>query len=140
MEVKAGVVGRAIAGTVGGAICTIIGFSLALAGLVGIAEPIPMEDLPPMSVVVTSFILMELIAGTILGLFYTKLYMSIPGERVLKGVYYGLLIWFIKDLLSGMYMIGGFMATYMALTFILLGFPLWLIYGAVLGFTYEKIK
>lgn len=66
------------------------------------------------------------------------LYDSIPSKGVLKGLYFGLLIWAIKDVCAGSYLglIGG--GTNYAMTLISIGFPMWIIYGLALGYLYKK--
>jgi len=76
--------------------------------------------------------------GIIFGVVYSILYDSIPGKGVMKGLYFGILIWIIKDIAAGSYI--GLMGSgpNLALSLILVGFFMWIVYGPVLAYLYKK--
>ena len=141
MGLKGGVLGGAIGGIVAGIVDMVVGYSFTLMGLIGITEPILMEEFPlPVSIIIVGSIVISIISGIIFGAIYSRLYPSIPGKALTKGVYYGLLIWIIKDIVAAMYMVVPYGAHYMAFDFVAIGLPMWLVCGAVLAAIYERIK
>jgi hypothetical protein len=79
-----------------------------------------------------------MIWGIIFGIIYSRFYDSIPGKEVLKGVYFGLLIWVVKDVAAGSYTILIRMDVSWGIGLILIGFFMWIVYGPVLGYLYKK--
>ena len=80
---------------------------------------------------------LDVIWGVIFGLLFASLYGWIPGKGVLKGLYYGLLIWVIKDVCAGSYLALTIMEVNSAIMLII-GFFMWIVYGPVLGYLYKK--
>jgi hypothetical protein len=78
-----------------------------------------------------------IIWGAIFGLLFASLYGWIPGKGVVKGVYYGLLIWMIKDVAAGSYLALTIMEVNAAIMLII-GFFWCIVYGPVLGYLYKK--
>ena len=80
------------------------------------------------------------------GLLYKRIYNLIPGKGIIKGLFFGLLIWFIKDIAAGAYLIfsgtvtaGGLFEWVTAgVNLIVMGLNMWIIYGLVLGYLYKK--
>ncbi len=139
MELKSVVIGSAIAGLVAGILNLIVSSILGVAGLAGITEPIPMEDTSVGVFVVATMVTIILI-GIIYGVIYTKLAPVIPGEARTKGVYYGLLIWIMMDIVAAMLMVSHVGAIYMAFGFVIGGLLVWPAYGFVLVMMLERIE
>lgn len=139
MEMKRGVLGGAIAGFVAAIVNLIVAFILGVAGFIGITEPIPTEELFSGVSTVTMMGAIFLI-GILYGVLYTCLSPVIPGEELIKGVYYGLMLWVMVDLVAATIMITGYGAIYMAVDFIVAGGIVWPIYGLVLVKMLERIE
>jgi len=138
---KSGILAGAIAGIVAGIVNFALGPMLAQ---IEIIEPLggTWEIWDP-SFYVTfalAFISLALIWGTIFGLIYSMYYDSTPGKGVLKGLFFGLMIWFIKDVAAGSYVALIFVAINISTTLILVGFFMWVVYGLVLGYLYKPSK
>jgi hypothetical protein len=56
----------------------------------------------------------------------------------MKGVYFGLLIWVIKDLCAGSYTALLRMDVTWGIGIIVVGFFMWIVYGPLLWYLYEK--
>lgn len=142
MRFKVGFLAGAIAGIVSAFVNLLVGAALLSIGIIGITESFTtVEEFPfPASYILVGLIGIGIVTGIICGAIYSKLYESIPGKALSKGVCYGVIIWIIKDIGAAMYMILPWGAYYLASAFIACGLPLWLVYGAVLGTIYEKIK
>ncbi len=83
------------------------------------------------------FIIVTIVFGLIFGAIYSKLYESIPGKDIKKGLYFGLMIWLIKDIASGVY-IGLMGGGSLAIEFIFVGFFMWIVYGPIISKLYTK--
>ena len=79
-----------------------------------------------------------IIWGIIFSLIYSKLANSIPGKGVMKGVYFGLLIWVIKDVAAGSYTILIRTDVSWGIGLIVIGFFMWIVYGPLLWYLYKK--
>jgi hypothetical protein len=139
MDVKKGIIGGLAAGVMAGIVAWIVGMLLTLAGLWGITEPIPSELFPSTTYLLMGSIVLGVIFGVVFGIIYAMLYPSILGKDLSKGLCYGFLIWIIKDIAAAAYMFAGWQAGFMALDFLVVGLPMWLVYGAVLATVYEKL-
>ena len=115
----AGVVGG-IAGVVLGLVCVPIGFWCAMTNTSAAAT-----------------IVLTIIFAVIFAVLYSKLCDSIPSKGVLKGIYFGLMIW-VVNIAAGAYvaLVGGEISTGSSL--IIFGFFIWIVYGALLGALYKK--
>jgi hypothetical protein len=127
---KNGVVAGVIAGLVGGISAVIfggVGYYLGLYGL----RVITVEEWSAYTIILT------IIYGTIFGVIYAIMYDSIPGKGILKGVMAGLLIWFIKDITTGIDLaIEREPVSVIAMIWV--GFFTWIVYGLVIGKLYKK--
>ena len=134
---KSSVLAGAIAGFAAGIAFFILGSSFIR---IGVIEPpiTPGIWYELYGLVFLAGVSLGIIWGIIFSAIYSMLYDSIPSKGVLKGLYFGILIWIIKDVAAGSYLglIGG--GTYYAVTLILIGFFMWIIYGPVLGYLYKK--
>ncbi|KXA97994.1 hypothetical protein AKJ40_04995 [candidate division MSBL1 archaeon SCGC-AAA259M10] len=118
-----------------------MGLLLAPLGVFGITESITTLEGFPVSAnfYISSMVIAAIISGIIYGAIYSLFYESIPGEPLRKGVYWGLIVWVIKDISAGMFMVS-FGASFLALTFIITGLPMWIVFGVILGAIYERIS
>ncbi len=141
MGFKGGIIGGAIAGIAVGILDLVVARARS-----GIWEPYCIARLgelypPPLYGIMTATI-----SGIVLGAIYSRLYPSIPGETVTKGVYYGLFVWIIADMAGfglfvwiiqdiayGPYIFSPFVYAIIRLS-------MWLVYGAMLGAVFEKLK
>lgn len=87
---------------------------------------------------VAFMIVLGIIFGTVFGAIYSRFHDLIPGKGISKGLYFGLMIWFIKDIAAGAYtaLTMGQVATGIGL--IVVGFFMWIAYGPVLAALYKK--
>ncbi|MCP8317259.1 MAG: hypothetical protein H3Z52_01550 [archaeon] len=136
MEVKRGIVGGAIAGIVAGIVGWIVGALLFFVGLYGVTEPI--KELPfPIEYSLLGMIVVLTVLGIIFGAIYAMLYDSLRGQGIYKGVFFGFLLWVIKDVAGALTMFD--LALYLAIDFLILGIVAFLVYGAILGMVCERI-
>jgi hypothetical protein len=100
---KSGLTAGTIAGLIAGLFSSILIIAGRLAGLYGVFERAPtMYGLFIFSI---GWIIITVIFGIAFGFIYEKIYHSIPGKGIKKGLYFGLMIWFIKDIAAGTYCI-----------------------------------
>jgi hypothetical protein len=135
------VLASAIAGLISGLLSAIIVLLGRLINLFGVLAPL--ENAFLFSV---GWIVLTLIFCIFFGLLYKRFYDSIPGKSFMKGLFFGLLIWVIKDIASGAFLI--FSGTLVAegllewitagVNLIVMGLYMWGIYGLVLGTLYKK--
>ncbi len=83
-------------------------------------------------------ILLTVIFGAIFGAMYARFHDQIPGDGASKGLYFGLMIWLVKDIAAGVYI--GVVDRIPSITIGLIygGFFMWIAYGPVLGTLYKK--
>lgn len=79
-----------------------------------------------------------IIWGIIFSLIYSRLSNSIPGKGVLKGIYFGLLIWVVKDVAAGSYTVLIRTDVTWGIGLIVGGFFMWIVYGPLLWYLYKK--
>ena len=128
---RSGVVVGAVAGVVGG----IVGVIFAAVGTsIGLLE----APAGPIVEVVAAMIVLTIIFGAIWGAVYSKFHDLVPGMGVSKGLYFGLLIWLIKDIGAGAYLAFVDRIVPIAIGFVFLGFFMLISYGAVLGVLFRK--
>jgi hypothetical protein len=128
---KSGIVAGALAGVVGGIVSVIFGMIGGVLGLFG-APPDPIINF------VVLLIVLPIIFGAIFGGVFSKLYDPIPGTGVLKGLYFGLIIWLIKDIFGSVELALLFKEASIAIALLFVGFFGWIAYGSVLGALYKK--
>ena len=135
---KNAILAGAIAGVVMGILMPIIGF---ISGEIGLIEPPGGKEIwgtPMYMLLGLAHISLGLIWGSIFGAVYAFLYSLIPGKGALKGLYFGLSIWVIKDVAAGSYLALTMMEVNSAIILIVVGFFMWIVYGLVLGYLYRK--
>ena len=79
-----------------------------------------------------------IIWGIVFSVIYSRISNCIPGKGVMKGVYFGLLIWVIKDIAAGSYTVLIRTDVNWGLGLIIGGFFMWIVYGLILGYLYKK--
>jgi hypothetical protein len=136
------VLASAIAGLISGLLSAIIVLMGRMLKLFGVLAPL--ENAFIFSV---GWTILTLIFCIFFGLLYKRIYDSIPGRSMMKGLFFGLLIWFMKDIAAGAFLI--FSGTLVAegllewitagVNLIVLGSYMWPIYGLVLGALYKKV-
>lgn len=141
MEIKRGIISGLSAGIVMGIVGCMVGGLLWMA-LWGGTPP----GLPLLSPVYILSVLIGIgaVFGIIFGLIYTILYPSLRGKGTSKGLFYGFLIWIFSSLLVTAYILAGLsvppeLIPTMSAFELVYGIITWLVYGAILGFVYEKI-
>jgi len=84
-------------------------------------------------------ILLGIIFGIIGGVIYSKVYSIIPGKAVLKGLFFGLILYCILEVrLATFYISYAWLA--LVAGYIFNGFFRWIAYGLVLGFLYQFLR
>ena len=127
-----------IAGLVSGIVCSLLVFVSLSIGLLGANLIVSGSQLQKTSSAIY-IILLTVIFGPIVALIYAKFYDSIPGKGFKKGLYFGLMIWFIKDIMGAAYIVLPMMQpAIIGVNVIVVGFYLGVIYGLVLGYLYKK--
>jgi len=143
---KSRIYAGAIAGVITGLLSgTIMNIGL-LIGLYGVPSgAILSTPLEKVIVLFVGWVVLTVILGSCFGLVFSKAYDIIPGKGMRKGLFFGLLIWFIKDIAAGAYLIlvgslGPLNLQWVAagVNLVVLGFYMWPIYGLVLGALYKK--
>ena len=135
---KSGAAAGFVAGIVGG----IVSFVFAYIGVaIGLISPVPGLSA---TALLTSVMVTNVIWGIIFGFLYARFYDPIPGRGIMKGLYYGLLIWLVSNIRSVSIMGLGFL-TYpivvapWGITYLWGGFWAMVIaYGPVLAALYKK--
>lgn len=136
------ILGGIIAGIAAGIVAILVAISLMPVGIIGVTGPFTAVEQFPFDVasLIIGGIGVMIISGIIFGIIYSELYKFIPGEGMSKGISYGLLIWIVEDVMMAMFVVMPFGAYYLASSIVVLGLPLWLVYGVVLEFMHERIK
>ena len=133
-----GMIAGAISGVIMGILVTPI---YVISILIGVSEILVSEavwDLSMYMLTISAHVSLGLIWGIIFGLLYSKYYESTPGKGVMKGLYFGLIIWIVKDLAAGSYTAFILQEGQTAKFLIYYGFFMWIIYGLILGMLYKK--
>ena len=120
-----------IAGLISGITCAILGY---------VVTSMRIYEFTPGSLieVTVSMAVLTVIFGVIFSLIYARFYSLIPGEAVKKGLYFGLMIWLIKDITGGAYITFVAKQPGIGIDFLVGGIYIWVIYGLVLGYLYKK--
>lgn len=132
-----------LAGAIAGAVAYIaVVASAYVFGSIGVFEPLggTMEIWTPSMwiLLAVAHLSLDIIWGMIAGAAYSFLYGSIPSKDVVKGLYFGLSIWVIKDVAAGSYLALTMAEVNSAIILIIGGFFMWIVYGLVLGYLYKK--
>jgi len=128
---KSVIAAGAIAGLVSGIVGTIFGF-------IGLSSGLMSSPPGSTSTAVLMMIVLAIIWGAVFSMFYQRFHDGIPGKGIMKGVYFGLMIWLVKDIAAGSFIGLIDMATKLAFGLIYLGFFMWISYGYVLSTLYKK--
>lgn len=135
---KNAILAGAIAGLVSGIVSSLLVFVGLSIGLLGANIIVSASQLQKTNSAIY-IILLTVIFGTLVALIYSKFYDSIPGEGLKKGLYFGLMIWFVKDIMAAAYIAMPMMQpAIIGVNLIVVGFYVWVIYGLVLGVLYKK--
>lgn len=128
----------AIAGAAIGIVQATSGYVLADIGI--IAFPGGRDIWVPslMALMFLATISMGLIWCTIFSIIYAHFYDKVPGKGVLKGLCFGMMIWLIKDIAAGSYVALIMVQTSVAVSLIIIGFFMWIVYGLILGTFYKR--
>lgn len=120
-----------IAGCIGGVVGLVFGLIGSMIGLYEIASI-------PITYIAGSFMLFSIIFGGIWGLLFFRFYDSIPGVGITKGLLFGLMLWMLKDLMTGSYIAFSLANIPIATTIMFGGFFLQAVYGLIIGVIYKK--
>jgi len=142
---KSGILAGAIAGAVADiAVIASVYVMMLIFGNIGIIEaPGGWEIWRDPSIIMllaVAHLSLDIFWGMIAGVAYAFLYSLIPGKGVVKGLYFGLSIWVIKDVAAGSYLALTMMEVSPAVILIFGGFFMWVVYGPVLGYLYKPSK
>ena len=136
-----------LAGAIAGAIMDIVAVVLVyIFTSIGIIEPPGgLEGVLALTgLFAVAHLSVDLIWGIIFGMIYAFFYDLIPSKGAVKGLYFGLLIWLIKDIAASSYAvlvlvdIPSAITRALAIDLVLFGFFMWIAYGLVLGYLYKK--
>ncbi len=132
-----------LAGAVAGAVADIaVVASAYVFANIGVFEPLggSMEIWTPSMWILLSVahLSLDIFWGMIGGAAFSFLYSLIPGKDAVKGLYFGLSIWVIKDVAAGSYLALIMMEVNAGIMLIIVGFFMWIVYGPVLGYLYKK--
>ena len=91
-----------------------------------------------LSKITTIEIIFGIIWGIIFGIIYSKAYHVIPGKPILKGLVFGLFLYFITHIITAIWIIP-YAYYYWAFLYVIQGIIPWISFGLVLGFLYESL-
>ncbi|MCW4032846.1 MAG: hypothetical protein NWF08_05585 [Candidatus Bathyarchaeota archaeon] len=137
---KNAILAGAIAGAVADPALVVSGYVF---GNIGIFEPpggLEIWTLSMFILLVLAHLSLDIFWGMIGGAAFSYLYNLIPGKGAVKGLYFGLSIWVIKDVAAGSYLALTMMEVNSAILLIIPGFFLWIVYGPMLGYLYKPSK
>jgi hypothetical protein len=137
---KNAILAGAIAGAVADPALVISGYVF---GNIGILEPPGGREIWNLSMFILlllAHLSLDIFWGMIGGAAFSYLYSLIPSKGIMKGLYFGLSIWVIKDVAAGSYLALTMMEINSAIVLIIPGFFLWVVYGPVLGYLYKPKK
>jgi len=128
---KSVIAAGAIAGLVGG----IVGVIFAVIGVSAGLMPSPPGSTSTAGLMI---VVLAIIWGAIFIMIYQRFYDGIPGKDTMKGVYFGLMLWLVKDIAAASFIGLIDMTTRIAVGLIYTGFFMWISYGYVLSTLYKK--
>jgi len=145
-DMKSGIIPGAIAGIAGGvasSILSIIGHVTGYFGIITAGEVVSTIEFWWSQA--GTHILITMIWGTIFATFFAKVYNLVPGEKVKKGLYYGLIMYAITTFLIGTYVVSWSLyhnnwrlaSFYFGSCFIIAS-SMFIVFGLVLGLLYRK--
>jgi hypothetical protein len=137
---KNAILAGAIAGAVADPVLVVSGYMF---GNIGILEPPGGREIWTTSMVILlilAHLSLDIFWGMIGGAAFSYLYSLIPGKGAVKGLYFGLSIWVIKDVAAGSYLALTMNEVNSAIVLIIPGFFMWVVYGPVLGYLYKPPK
>lgn len=123
---KNAVAAEGVAGVVGAVVGVITAF---VTRSIGPSAPFP---IPMMYGVAFMIVPGIIIFGAVFGAIYSRFHDLIPGKGISKGLYFGLMIWFIKDIGAGAYTALTMEQAASGIGLIVVGFFMWIAYGQVL--------
>jgi len=91
-----------------------------------------------LSKITTIEIIFGIIWSIIFGIIYSKAYHVIPGKAILKGLVFGLFLYFITHVRTAIWIIP-YAYYYWAFLYVIQGIIPWISFGLVLGFLYESL-
>ncbi|WP_455278417.1 hypothetical protein [[Eubacterium] cellulosolvens] len=132
-----------LAGAIAGAVADIAAIASAYVfGNIGVFEPpggsMEIWTASMFLLLGVAHLALDMIWGMIGGAAYSFLYGTIPGKAAVKGLYFGLSIWVIKDVAAGSYLALTMNEVNSAILLIIGGFFMWIVYGAVIGYLFKK--
>jgi len=131
---KSGLSAGTVAGVVGGIVSNLSIFALAAVGLIQ-ASPFN----PPMIQWVSAQFLLNVFWGAIFGFVYEKVYNLVPGQGVMKGLYFSLIMWiFVNIYIYTFYVFSMAYPIQVIIGTMLVGLVVRIFYGPVLGALYKK--
>lgn len=133
-----------VVGAIAGAVAGIVAFIFSyLLGNIGIFEPPGGLEIWDFSLLMLSTVALTslgLIWGIVFSIIYARFYDRVPAKGAIKGLYFGLIIWLIKDIAAGSFVAFIGLGTEIAIRLISVGFFMWIAYGLVLGYLYKPPK
>jgi len=135
---KSGIRAGAIAGVVAGIVGVVCSAIFSNLGIIEVIVSPEIWDFSLMVLFSIAFTTLALIWGLIFGGIYTIVHDSIPRKGVIKGLLFGLIIWVIKDISAGSFLYLVNLEYSSAIRLIVIGLPMWITYGLVLGYLYKK--
>ncbi|MCW4033234.1 MAG: hypothetical protein NWF08_07585 [Candidatus Bathyarchaeota archaeon] len=133
---KSGFSAGIIAGFGGGVVAFIF---IIIGDFIGIWVPFEgaLNDVVFLTNQAVTHIGLNTIWGAFFGLIYSRFYTLIPGKGIWKGVYFGLFLFFLINLIQSSYL-AAFGSFFWVISNFYIAFPVRIIYGLVLGALYEK--
>jgi len=129
-----------IAGVVVGIVDAVCSYIFTVTGVFEPPGGWEIWNVPLISLFILAALSLGVIWGIVFGVIYSRLYGCIPGKGAVKGFYFGLLIWLIKDIAISTYMARLSFEISFAIVSILCGFFMWVALGIVLGVLYKPTK
>lgn len=129
-----------IAGVVVGIVDAVCSYLFTITGVFGPPGGWEIWTISLMILFILAALSLGVIWGIVFGAIYSRLYSCIPGKGTVKGFYFGLLIWLIKDIAISTYMARLSFEISFAIASILCGFFMWVALGIVLGALYRPTK
>jgi len=125
-----------IAGLIAGFIYGIL--SIITENILATIELAFMLSIYDLSKITTIEIIFGVFWGIIFGIIYSKAYNVIPGKAILKGLVFGLFLYFITNIRTAIWIIP-YAYYYWAFLYVIQGIIPWILFGLVLSFLYESL-